>query len=160
VKKISLFIIGTIILIAIKVTAQNPSDSIEIHRGFGMEFIQHDTAFTKIEILEIMKINPEALHEMWLARTNYTLGNIIRFGGGIFVFLPIGAKIAGLKPNWTLLGIGAGLMAVSLPFAGSGSAHAEKAVDIYNRGLKQANNTIPKYQFGLTSDGIGIRIRL
>ena len=49
-----------ILIIADKTEAQNQTDSIAIVGGFRMKFVQHDSIYTKVETLEIMKVIPEA----------------------------------------------------------------------------------------------------
>jgi hypothetical protein len=57
-----------------------------------------------------------------------------------------------------LLAIGGGLVAVSIPFSIASSKHAKKGVNIYNQGLTHTDLGKIDFNFGLTQNGIGIKM--
>jgi hypothetical protein len=140
--------------------AQNQTDSIAIMRGFRMKFVQHDTVYSKVEIREIMKVNPEAYKKMGTSLITSNVGTILKFFGGVLIFIPVSKKIEGKIPEWTPAKIGIGLIIASFPFVGISASNAEKAVNTYNMSIIQLGKTNLKYQFGITEDGIGLRIGL
>ncbi len=148
------------LIIADKTEAQNQTDSIAIVGGFRMKFVQHDSIYTKVETLEIMKVIPEAYKKMKSSIITSNIGTMFRFVGGVLIFIPVAKKIENGTPNWIQAKIGIGLVIASLPFAGFAASNAEKAVNIYNLSTIQLGKYNLKYQFGFTIDGVGLKIRL
>jgi hypothetical protein len=149
-----------IFIFANRIEAQNQNDSIAIVRGFRMKFVQHDTIHTKVETQEIMKVIPEAYKKMGTSIITSNIGTMLRFCGGVLIFIPVAKKIEGGIPNWFPAKVGIVLVMASLPFAGIAASNAEKAVNIYNLGMIQLGRNNLKYQFGFTNDGVGLKIRL
>ncbi len=149
-----------IFVIANRIEAQNQTDSIQIMTGFRMKFLQHDTVYTKVYIKEIIKESPEASKKMKTSIITSNIGTILRFSGGVLIFIPLAEKIEGKTPIWTPAIYGIGLLAASLPLIGISQSNAENAVDIFNMNINKFGMKNPKYQFGITNDGIGLRIRL
>lgn len=136
---------------------QNQPDSIHIKKKLGTVFIQNNKKLTPKQLLDITKMDPEAYKEMKLAKLNYNIGNIFGCAGGFLVGWQLGTTIAGGKPNWTLAGIGAGLIVVSIPFSTLYTQHTKHAVGIYNNGLKQMGFRKIDFKIGLICNGIGIK---
>jgi hypothetical protein len=95
---------------------------------------------------------------MKIAKSNYDVGFVFGFSGGCLVGWPVGTAVAGGKPNWTLAGIGAGFIVVSIPFSSAYTKHAKNAVKIYNNGLKQTGFNNIDLNIGLTCNGIGVKV--
>lgn len=73
---------------------------------------------------------------------------------------PLGSALAGAKPEWIMAGIGAGLIAVSIPITRKYNKQAKSAVDEYNGGLETSsifNKT--EVKMALTGNGIGLALR-
>lgn len=136
---------------------QSKSDSIEIKKFIGTVFQQSGKNLTPRQLLAITKVNEEAYKEMKIAKSNYGVGSVVGFVGGFLVGWPLGTAIGGGKPNWTLAGIGAGLIVVSIPFSIAYTKHAKNAVIIYNNGLQQTGFNNIDLKIGLTCNGIGIK---
>lgn len=151
---------GLFLMFAGNSFAQDSNDSIKIIHGFRMRFAQHDTIRSKVEMKEIMKQNPVAYQCMRTSVITSNIGTTMRFLGGVLIFLPVTKKLEGKTPNWKQAGIGLAIVAASLPFVGIAAANAEKAVSIYNSNLLQVGHYKLQYQFGLTDDGVGFKIRL
>jgi hypothetical protein len=158
--KLAFLLFVFLYFIAYGIEAQNRTDSIAIVRGFRMKFVQHDTIRTKVETLEIMKVIPEAYKNMRSSIINSNVGIMCRFFGGVLIFIPLANKIEGRIPNWTSAKIGIGLVIASIPYAGFAASYAEKSVNIYNLSTIQLGKYNLKYQFGITNDGVGLKIRL
>lgn len=154
----TLLIITTVLLCYSNLFAQNQSDSIEVKKRLGTVFIQNGRYLTPRQLLDITESNPEAYKEMKIAKTNYDVGTVFGFAGGFLVGWPVGTAIAGGKPNWTLAGIGAGLIVVSIPFSSAYTKHAKNAVNIYNNGIRQTGMKNFDLKLGLASNGIGLKI--
>lgn len=87
--------------------------------------------------------------------TNLTLAGVTSAIGGFLVGWPVGTSLAGGEPNWNLAIIGAGLIAVSIPFQIGANKNLRKVAKAYNNGLEPEigakNKLRPKFEFALTS---------
>lgn len=149
-----------IFILANRSEAQNQTDSIAIVRGFKMKFMQHDTIHNIVETQAIMKVVPEAAKKMESSIILSNVGTVFRFFGGVLIFIPVAREIEGRTPNWTQAKIGVGLIMASFPFVGIAASNALEAVNIYNLSTIQLGKYNLKYQFGITNDGIGLKIKL
>lgn len=150
-----LIIISILLVSFSQIFAQNQTDTIEVKKTV---FKQNGKILKTRQLLEITKINQEAYKEMKIAKSNYDAGNVFGFLGGFMVGYPIGTAIGGGDANWTLAGIGAGLIIIAIPFSIAYSKHAKNAVKIYNNGLLKTESRKIDFNFGFTCDGIGIRM--
>lgn len=94
-KKLTLIIIGLLFLNANTVFGQSQSDTIQIKKSLGTIFIQNGERFKPNQLLEIIKINPEAYTEMKVAKSNHNIGSVFAFAGRFLVGWPLGTAIAG-----------------------------------------------------------------
>lgn len=138
--------------------AQNQSDSIEVRKNLGTIFVQNGKNLSPRLLLELTQTNDEAYKEMKIAKRNFDAGTILGVTGGFMVGWPIGTALGGGKPNWAMAGIGAGLIAISIPFSVAYTRHAKNAVRIYNSGLKKLGLNKTEIRFGLTYSGVGVRM--
>ncbi len=138
--------------------AQSSADSIEVKKAWGTVFKQHGKLLTPRKLLDITHSNPEAYKEMKIAKSNYDIGSVIGFAGGFLVGFPLGTALAGGEANWTLAGIGAGLIGVSIPFTAAYNKHAKNAVQYYNQGLQHAGMNPVNLKLGLTGSGLCLKM--
>lgn len=110
-------------------------------------------------LLKITESNAEAFKEMKIAKSNSSVSNVFGIPGGFLVGWTLGTAIGGGKANWAVAGIGAGLIAISIPFSTAYSRHAKNAVRIYNDGLKHTAMNKVDFSLGLTSYGIGVKMK-
>ncbi|MFC5284602.1 hypothetical protein [Pedobacter alpinus] len=135
------------------------TDTIEVKKGFGTVFKQNGKPLTPKQLLNITEANPEAYQQMQIAKRNYAPATIFGSIGGFLVGYPLGSAIGGGKPNWTLAGIGAGLIGLSIPFSSAYTKHTKNAVETYNNGL-QKTGFKPKVNFniGIAGNGVGLKM--
>ncbi|MBS4062741.1 MAG: hypothetical protein KG029_20265 [Bacteroidetes bacterium] len=138
---------------------QSKSDTIEIKKTLGTVFQQQGKNLTPRQLLEITQSNAEAYKAMKTAKSNYDISSVFGFAGGFLVGWPLGTAIGGGKPNWTLAGIGAGLIAVSIPFTVAYTKHAKTAVNLHNNGLRSTGLSNAGLKLGLTSNGVGVTVK-
>lgn len=138
--------------------AQEQSDSIIVKKEFGTVFLKDGTKLSPRLLLELTESNKEAYKEMKIAKQNFDLASVFGFAGGFMVGWPIGTALGGGKPNWAMAGVGAGLIAISIPFSTAYTRHAKNAVRAYNSGLKQLGLNKAEVKFGLTFNGVGVKI--
>jgi hypothetical protein len=117
--------------------AQSSYDSITIKKIFGgYKFSQNNQPLTLKQLGETMKSNPEASKLFQQAKPNATAATLFGIAGGALVGWPLGTAIGGGKPSWELAGIGAGLIAISIPFSAGFNKNAKAAVAKFNQGTR------------------------
>lgn len=135
------------------------SGTIEIKKNFwGTTYRQNNQKLTPAELMETLKTNPAAYTEMKKARTNQTFSFIFSGVGGFMVGWPIGTAAGGGDPNWTLAGIGAGLIVAAIPFEIAFSKRARNSINTYNSGLGKSSWRKPQLNIGFTQHGMGMRL--
>jgi hypothetical protein len=150
-------IIALFLLSTIEIFAQTQTDSIEIRKNiFGTVCRQNGRILTEKRLINITRVNDEAYQEMKISKNNSNIAKVVGFLGGAMVGWPLGAATAGKKMDWNLFGIGAGLIAVSIPFSLASIRHAKKAVKIYNEGINQTSLHAIEFNMAVTVNGIGI----
>lgn len=150
--------VGMLLIMSYCLFGQDISDTIEVKKAMGVVFIQNGQKLMPRQLLGITAANPESYKEMKIAKTNYDVGTVFGSAGGFLIGWPIGTAVAGGEPEWLLAAVGAGLIAISIPFSTSYSKHAKKAVVIFNNGLKQSGHNAPEVRLGLTYGGIGVKV--
>ena len=137
---------------------QTSADTIEMKKQLGTVFRLHGKNLTPRELLSVFAPNAEAYAEMKLAKKNNDVGSVFAGAGGFLIGWPVGTAIGGGEPEWVLAGIGAGLVAISIPFAVAYIKHAKKATRIYNDALSKPSTPDVGFTFGITRDGMGVTI--
>jgi hypothetical protein len=155
----TLFTLCFSLLFTVQLFAQTRVDSIEVKKGFSTTFRQNGRNLTPKQLQEITQSNPEAKKEMQLAQSKNVVASILGTAGGALIGWPVGAALGGGEPNWTLAGVGAGLVAIGIPFSASYVKHATKAVQLYNGG--QMQSSVPKLdvKLGFTGNGLGLNMK-
>ena len=111
------------------------------------------------QLAKKMQNNPEAADLMAKARTNNTIGSIFSFIGGGLIGWQIGAAVGGGEPNWAVAGVGAGIIAVAIPFNTAFNKNSQRAVELYNAGLNAGSyNQQPELKLGFTGSGLGLQL--
>ncbi len=157
-EKLRISLIIVFIISCLVSFSQNQTDSIMVEKRMGTVFIQNGKMLKVRQLMEITKSNPDAYAKMKVANTNNGAATAFAIGGGFLIGWPLGTALAGGDPNWVLVGVGAGLIAISIPFSIGFSKNAKEAVSIYNRGLIIPETTKVKLNFGISNNGIGIRV--
>lgn len=112
---------------------QGRRDSVEMKKAFGSYQFYHEGRQLKMKQLEeLLKSNEQAYQQLRSSRSSRTISTILGFAGGFMIGWPLGTAIAGGEPNWALAGVGAGVVAVSIPISASANKKMKKAVSIYN----------------------------
>jgi hypothetical protein len=116
----------------------NYKDSIDVVNSplGGIKFYQHGSRITMSRLTGILRSNPQAFAAIQKAKTNNTLAFIAGFAGGLLVGYELGNAAAGKKVNGAVIGIGAGIIGISIPFGIAGKRHAKRAVYLYNAAFR------------------------
>ncbi len=140
---------------------QTVTDSISMKKAFGNTlFYQGGTRLNMKQLVYAMEPNKEAYFQIKTAQSTYTVVSIIEFAGGFMIGWPLGMAMAGKDPDWTMAGIGAGLVVVSIPIRQKFNKQANLAIDTYNGG----NQSISfwdksELRLSMTGNGIGFTLR-
>lgn len=155
-RKISIL---TLLAVSVSFTfGQTASDSISMKKVFGgYQFYLGEQRLNVNQLVNTIKPNNQAYQQIKSAQSTYTLATIIGSVGGFMVGWPIGTALGGGEPNWTMAGIGAGLIVVSIPITQSFNRKAKQAVETYNGGLQTSSFWEKnELKFSLTGNGIGL----
>lgn len=156
------FIVLTAIIIfsASSSFAQNKQGLLRMKNGFwGWQFYKNDEKIKMGEVQDLLQSNPEALSKFKAAKTNSIVSTIIGSIGGFMFGYTLGQATAGVDADWTVGGIGGGLIVVSIPIGISANRKAKKAIEMYNDGLTTTSLRRTEVYFGATQNGMGIRLQ-
>jgi hypothetical protein len=142
-----------LLLTSLPALGQSVKDTIEVRKR---TFRMHGVVLKPRNMLELMQPCHKAYEEMRVAKRNYDYGSAFAGVGGFLIGWPLGTAFAGGEPQWALAGVGAGLIAISIPFSSGYKRHARNAVANYNAGRCAETSQL---EFGTTSSGIGLIMR-
>jgi hypothetical protein len=125
---------------------------------FGWQFRHRGEKLSLAEASDLMSVNEQATAYMRSARSNYTMAQIVSGVGGFMVGYPVGTSMGGGKPNWALAGVGAGLIAVSVPFSIKANKQAKNAVAAYNEAATTTTSRKPVFRLGFSGNGLGMNL--
>lgn len=104
--------------------------------GFGNSYEQAGGPLDRGDMLDKLSEREPTKADADSAQTLGTVAAVIGAVGGALVGWPIGGAIAGSRePPWVLAGIGAGVIAVSIPFSIAAGNRVESAVQSHNKSL-------------------------
>ncbi|WGH74750.1 hypothetical protein P8625_11740 [Tenacibaculum tangerinum] len=135
------------------------SQQIEKEKVFGgYKYSINGKAVSMKEMVNLMESDAKAMALMKKAKSNTTLATILGGAGGALIGFPVGAAIGGGEANWTIAGVGAGLIIVAIPIASGANKKANEAVDLYNASLDATsyNNFKPQFNMLINGNGVGI----
>ena len=137
------------------------AQKIEMEKMFGgYKYTQNGKRMTMGDLVNTMESNANALEFIKKARTNNTFASILGGAGGALVGFPIGQSLGGGDANWTLAGIGAGLIIVAIPISSSANKKAKQAVEFYNSSLNPSSYYEFKPEFKIIANGSGIGLTM
>jgi len=137
------------------------AQKIEMEKIFGgYKYTQNGNQMTMKNLVKTMESNKQAFDLIKKAQSNNTLASIIGFAGGGLIGWPIGTAIGGGDANWTLAGIGAGLVAIGIPISSSANKKTKQAVELYNSSLNSTSFYEFKPEFKVIANGNGIGLSM
>ena len=132
------------------------AQQIKIKKVFGgYKYSQNGTQMKMKDLVKTIESNEQAFEFINKAQSNNTIASIFGSTGGFLVGWPIGTAIGGGDANWTLAGIGAGLIAISIPFSTGANKNAKQAIELYNSSLVSTYFYEFKPEFKFISNGKG-----
>ncbi|WP_111310072.1 hypothetical protein [Confluentibacter sediminis] len=102
----------------------------EVKKVFGgYKYSQNGENLRMGELVKIMEPNPQAFELIKKAQSNNTITYILVITSGGLIGWQTGTNSAGGDANWTLAGIGAGLIAIGIPISLSVDKKKKQAVE-------------------------------
>ncbi|WP_445735079.1 hypothetical protein [Mariniflexile sp.] len=137
------------------------AQQIEIKKVFGgYKYSQDGENLRMGKLVKIMKSNPQAFELIKKAQSNNTIAYIIGLTGGGLIGWQTGTNSAGGNANWTLAGVGAGLIAVGIPISLGVDKKKKQAVELYNSSLNSTTYNEFKPEFKIITNGKGIGLTM
>ena len=135
------------------------AQQIEMERTFsGYKYTQNGTPMTIEDLAKILESNQKAFVLIKKAHSNNTIASIFGSAGGFLVGWPIGSALGGEDANWTLAKVGAGLIAISIPFSSGANKNSKQAIELYNSSLNSTSfyEFKPELKIIRNENGIGL----
>lgn len=138
------------------------SQTIEYTKGFGgYTFTQNGEKISPEVLTTQLNTNEESAQLLKKAKNQGILSSIIGGAGGALVGYPIGTAIGGGEANWALAGVGAGIIAIGIPFSISANSKTRKAIEVYNAGITPGEENLTyKPQLIMVSNSTGMGLAL
>lgn len=132
------------------------SQTIESEKVFGgYTYTKDGKNLTMKDLRMQLDTHAESAALFRKARTNNTIASILGTAGGALVGYPVGTAIGGGDANWTLAGIGAGIIAVAIPVSSAANKRAKEAVDTYNIRVNTKEDLVSQTRFHVISNSRG-----
>lgn len=133
------------------------SQKIETEKVFGgYKYSLNGSQMTIKDLVKTMKSNSQAFNLIKKAQSNNIISSILGYAGGGLIGFPIGSAISGGDANWTLAGIGAGLVAIGIPISSNVNKKTKQAIDLYNSSLSSTSFNEDIREFKVIANGNGI----
>ncbi len=161
--KYLLFLVISLFLLANSQTSQaQVADTLYLKSTFwGNKFYKGDTIYGINAVLEELAANEQPYNLMLNAKKDNTFAQIFGAAGGLLIGWPLGTAISGGEPKWYLAGIGAGLVAISIPLSINFRKKANQALHDHNALMANSArlNYKPIYHFGFNGTGFKLQVR-
>jgi len=109
-------------------------------------------------MLELVKSNNEAGRKLESARAPGVISYILSYAGGFCIGWPIGTLIGGGEPEWGMVGAGAGLVALAIPFSSISVNRTREAINIYNQSTYNTATIKKELRIGFKNNGISLSL--
>ncbi|MFD2564723.1 hypothetical protein [Aquimarina rubra] len=126
----------------------------------GYQYFQNGNEMTNETLFKVLESNSESLKMIKRAKSNATFSTILAGAGGGLIGWPLGTALGGGDANWTLAGVGAGLIVIAIPISLSTRKNINKAVESYNSSLNSTSYNAFKPKFGIFANGNGIGLSM
>jgi len=137
-------------------------DTIEIFKlnGGRVQYKYKGENLTYDRLKFIVQNNALASNYLQKAHSTSGLLSVMGYAGGFLIGYPLGTLIGGGKPNWTLAGIGCGILLVAIPISSSANNNVRKAISTFNsqKTLSQTN-VYYDLSLGISQNGFGIYLK-
>ncbi len=152
----------TVLILGVSITAQSQNaNELEMRSNFfGSKFYKGDTIMGINQVLEEMAPNEAVYNLMISAKKDNVFAQLLGAAGGFMIGWPVGTAIGGGEPNWTMAGIGAGLVAISIPISSNFKKKALSAIKQHNNLLTASNNRHLKPIYSVSFGGTSCKLKV
>ncbi|OAQ37955.1 hypothetical protein A5893_16425 [Pedobacter psychrophilus] len=159
-KKQLLIIFGILLFSINFAKAQTIKDTIQIRKStFGTIYLKDGKSLnTGRKLHKLIKSNPENYSEITIIKTNWVFATIFGGAAGYIYGNQYATRYRRSSPDWVSLSAATALFGLSIPFEIGRAKHIKKAVLIYNKGLMETSKNKTLYNFGISNNGIGVKI--
>ncbi|MEP3838675.1 MAG: hypothetical protein ABJM36_13565 [Algibacter sp.] len=126
----------------------------------GYKYTYNNELISIGDLASIIESNTDAYKLIKTGRTNRSISGVLGFVGGGLIGWPLGNALGGGEVNWTLAGIGAGLVIVAIPISSSSNKKINQAVELYNASINTTSYTTFKPEFKIISNGRGFGLAM
>lgn len=150
-----------ILIITLFITPFCNSQQINTEKVFGgYKYTYNDELISIGDLASIIKSNTNAFKLIKEGRTNRSLSAALGFIGGGLIGWPIGTVLGGGKANWTMAGIGSGLIILAIPISSGANKKINQAVKLYNASFKATSKNILKPEFSIIANQNGFGLSM
>ncbi len=147
-----------LLLVFITVYGQSGQDTIAV-TNHGSYYIYNGEQLSSPELVNLIMDNPAAYNEYFRAKSNEDVAMVLGIIGGSLIGWPLGTEMGGGDPEWAIAGVGAGILAIAIPFAVTAKKQTIRAIRLYNEGIKVGREKEMTLKAGIYNDGIGICLK-
>jgi len=139
---------------------QSVNDTIQFEKAAGgYKYIYNNQILSLDKLGAMMQNNSIATEYFKKAKGNSGFANVLGFAGGFLIGYSLGTAIGGGKVNWTVVGVGCGLIVIAIPIVGSANKNLHNAVNAYNHGNTTSRIDKIDLLLGMNQSGLGVAIR-
>lgn len=133
----------------------------EVKSNFwGVGLYENGNKISVNDAIEKAKDQENIIKNLKSAKLNRTIGAILVYPGAFAFGFTLGQSLNKndqVKPNWTVGGIGAGMMIGGIIIESSGNKKLKEAAEEYNALHKTSSNFDPEISLFGSGDGVGFR---
>ncbi|MGB5417583.1 hypothetical protein [Algibacter sp.] len=150
-----------ILVIALSIAPFCNAQKIETEKVFGgYKYTHNDKLISIGDLASIMESNTDAFELIKKGRTNRSFSAVLGFVGGGLVGWTLGNSLGGGEANWTMAGIGAGLIAIAIPISSSSNKKINQAVELYNASFNATSSNTFKPEFKIIANDSGFGLSM
>lgn len=122
---------------------------------WGTKYTQEGKRMSLKALTAAVESDKDAFRLMQKARTNNNIAMVLGGTGGFLLGYHLTKGLIQEDPNWSLVGIGAGLVAISIPISHGVHKDVKKAIESYNDSLKSGYFQ-PEFRFIGQANQLGV----
>ncbi|MGQ1787414.1 hypothetical protein [Saccharicrinis sp. GN24d3] len=137
------------------------AQTLEVKNVLGVCMLEQDGRKFKLKEMEpVFKFDQEAIGLLKKTRRQKVGLFFLGTAAGSAVGIPVGMALGGEKIDWTMLGVGLGLSAISVPLYSNYNKRIRQLAELYNAKNLSASKYCfqPQMELAVMNNGIGIKI--
>ena len=141
-----------------KILPAQTTDTIKVINSLGKVYKYDGKYLGRLQLRRVLKQDPAAFAMAQKGDGFYAAQGILEFTGGFLWGYALSEYIIKHEVRTDFILIGAGFVALGLPFAFIWKSYAKKAVLLFNENRTELSTLKTEIKAGLTSSGIGVRL--